>query len=61
MVASIDGRLPFLAACHCSSLLLLKFVIVFTWQINSLSLSLSLFQCGTHTQPADMSSVDVSG
>jgi len=38
MVASIDGHLPFLAACHCSSLLLLKIVIVFTWQINSLSL-----------------------
>jgi len=42
MVASIDGHLPFLAACHCSSLLLLKLVIVFTWQINSLSLCLSL-------------------
>jgi len=25
------------AACHCSSLLLLKIDIVFTWQINSLS------------------------
>ena len=39
MVASIDGHLPFLAACHCSSILLFKIVIVLTWQINSLSLS----------------------
>jgi len=37
MVASIDGHLPLLAACHCSLLLLLKIVIVLTWQINSLS------------------------
>ena len=39
MVASVDGHLPFLAACHCSSLLLLKIVILLTWRINSLSLS----------------------
>ena len=39
MVASIDGNLPLLAACHCSLLLLLKNVNVLTWQINSLSLS----------------------
>jgi len=42
MVASIDGHLPFLAACHCSSLLLLKIVIVLIYLANKLSLSLSL-------------------
>jgi len=47
MVASIDGHLPFVAACHCSLLLLLKIVIVFTWQINSLSLSLTVRLCCT--------------
>jgi len=50
MVASIDGHLPFLAACHSGSLLLFKIVIVLTWQINSLSLSLASPYCNQYPQ-----------
>jgi len=41
MVASIDGHLPFLAACHCSSLLLLGFTITMVKTIVFVSISIT--------------------
>jgi len=52
-VASIDGHLPLLAACHCSLLLLSKIVIVLTWQINYLSVPLRV-TCACNLQPFNM-------
>jgi len=53
MVASIDGHLPLLVACHCSLLLLLKIVNVLTWQINSLSLTEHLMAAWSPIYTAD--------
>ena len=41
-VASIDGPMPFLVACHCTVLIVNLLFVICTWQINFFSLSLSL-------------------
>ena len=47
-VASIDGPMPFLVACHCTVLIVNLLFVICTWQINFfLSLSLSLWCSGT--------------